>query len=110
MAREKGNQVVHVAWPQAQVGHSDLLVFVVERRGARIAGGQDFVWLLDIARNPRGLAPLGDAGEVGAEPVAPAEGVAGAALARQEPLAVGDGDRLWLRVAWPGLRFRAADE
>src|SRR5687768_5820403 len=110
MAREKGNQVIHVAWPQPQVGHSYLFVFVVERRGDRIAGGQDFVWLLDIARNPRGLAPLGDAGEVGAEPVAPADGVAGAALAREEALAVGHGDRLRLRVAWPGLHFAPAEE
>src|SRR6185436_3164258 len=106
---QEAHQVFDVARPQPQVGHADLLVFVVQGARDGVAAGQHFVGLLDVARDPRALAPCSHAGQVRPELVAFADGVARTALAREQALAVRHRDRLRLRVACAALGVPAEE-
>src|SRR6185436_2170992 len=58
----------------------------------------------------RALAPRGDPGQIGSELVALADGVACAALAREQTLSVRQRDRLRLRVARARLHAAPAEK
>jgi len=91
LRRQVCQQVIHLAWRQAQVRHRDIVILLQELGRQGIAGRQHLVGLGDELLEPGRVALGRDTLQIGADELAAADGVAGRALGFEGLLA---GDRI----------------